>query len=89
MVEEEDRRMRPRPLPVTIAAILMALVSLANLPLPLLPGSEEIPAVVVYGGIVLGVVGLVAVAGLWRLRRWGRWLTVAVPRSASCTRPRG
>jgi hypothetical protein len=40
-------------LPVTVAAILMALISLAGLPSPLLPGSEEVPEVLIYGGIVL------------------------------------
>jgi hypothetical protein len=70
--------MRPRPVPVTVAAILMGLGSLANFPLPLLPGSEGIPAVVVYGGVVLGIVGLVAAVGLWRLRRRGLWLTIVV-----------
>lgn len=36
------------------------------------------PAVVVYGGVVLGIVGLVAAGGLWVLKRWGAWLAVAV-----------
>jgi hypothetical protein len=70
--------MGTRPLPVTVAAILMALISLVGLPGPLLPGSEEVPAVVIYGGIVLGVVGLVATVGLWMLKKWGFWLTVVV-----------
>lgn len=67
-----------RPTAVTVAAILMTLISLVGLPGPLLPGSEEVPAVVIYGGIVLGVVGLVAAVGLWMLRRWGFWLTIVV-----------
>ncbi len=70
--------MRSRPLPVTLAAILLALSSLASIPGPLLPGSEEIPAIVIYGGIVLGVAGLVAAVGLWTLRKWGLWLTIVV-----------
>jgi hypothetical protein len=70
--------MRPRPLPVTLAAVLLALVSLANLPLSLLPGSEEIPAVVVYGAVVLGILGLVAAGGLWLLRKWSFWPAIAV-----------
>lgn len=70
--------MAPRPLPVTIAAILMALISLVGLPGPLLPGAEEVPAVVVYGGIVLGILGLVAAVGLWMLKRWSFWLTIVV-----------
>jgi uncharacterized membrane protein (DUF2068 family) len=68
-----------RPLSVIIAAILMALISLVGLPGPLLPGSEEVPAVVIYGGIVLGIVGLIAAVGLWMLKTtWGFWLTVVV-----------
>lgn len=63
--------MSTRPLPVTVAAILMALISLAGLPGLLLPGSEDVPAVVIYGGMVLGVAGLVATVGLWMLKKWG------------------
>jgi len=39
-----------RLLPVNSAAIILALFSLASLPLPLLPGAEEVPTVVLYGG---------------------------------------
>ena len=70
--------MSTRPLPVSVAATLMALISLAGLPGPLVPGSEEVPAVVIYGGIVLGIVGLVAAVGLWMLKNWGFWLTIVV-----------
>jgi hypothetical protein len=67
--------MRSRPTPVTVAAVLLALLSLVNfVPLPM----EGVPAVVVYGALVLGVVGLVAAAGLWLLKRWAAWLAVAV-----------
>ncbi len=70
--------MSSRPLPVTVAAILLALTSLLNFPAPLVPGSEEVPAVVIYGGLVLGVVGLVAAAGLWMLKKWSVWITIVV-----------
>jgi hypothetical protein len=70
--------MSTRPLPVTVAAILMVLISLAGLPGPLVPGSEEVPALVIYGGIVLGIVGLLAAVGLWMLKNWGLWLTIVV-----------
>jgi hypothetical protein len=50
--------MRSRPVPVTVAAILLALCSLLSLPGPLSPGSEGVPEVVLYSGIVLGIVGL-------------------------------
>ena len=69
--------MRSRPLPVTVAAILMALFGVLNLLFPLLP-TEEMPAVVVYRVGVLGVAGLVATAGLWLLRKWSIWLTIVV-----------
>ena len=70
--------MRSRPLPVTVAAFLMALSSLLSLPGPLLPGSEGVPEVVLYSGIVLGIVGLVAAVGLWMLKKWSLWLTIVV-----------
>ncbi len=69
--------MHSRPQPVTVAAVLLALLSLPNLVFPLLP-TEGIPAVVVYLGVVLGVAGLVAAAGLWMLKKWGLWLTIVV-----------
>ena len=43
-----------------------------------MPGSEGIPAVVLYSGIVLGVAGLIASAGLWMLKKWSLWLTIIV-----------
>jgi hypothetical protein len=70
--------MSPRPLPVTVAAILLALCSLLSLPGPLLPGSEGVPEFVLYSGILLGVVGLVGAVGLWMLKKWGLWLTIVV-----------
>jgi hypothetical protein len=70
--------MRSRPLPVTVAAIIQAVFSLLSLPGQVLPGSEGIPAIVLYSGIVLGVAGLVASARLWMLKKWGLWLTIIV-----------
>jgi len=74
--------MRSRPLPVTIAAILMALFSLMNFPGPwwyLVPGAvEATPMFVIYSGIVLGIVGIVAAVGLWMMKRWGLLLTIIV-----------
>jgi hypothetical protein len=65
---------------VTVAAILMALFSLMNFPGPwwyLIPGAvEETPMFVIYSGIVLGIAGLVAVVGLWMLKKWGWWATI-------------
>jgi hypothetical protein len=67
---------------VTVAAILLALFSLLNLLFPLwaeaIPREEEVPALVVYTTVVVGVAGLVSAAGLWMLRKWSLWLTIVV-----------
>ena len=73
--------MRMRPLPVTVAAILLVLLSLTNFPwlyLFLFPGAEEPPAFVLYLGYVVGVVGIVVAVGLWMMKRWSFWLTIVV-----------
>ena len=73
--------MRPRPMLVTVAAILQVLLNLFNFPGPwwyVFPGAEEAPAFVVYSGIVLGIVSIVAAVGLWMLKTWGFWLTIVV-----------
>ena len=69
--------MSARPLPVTVAAVLLALPSLANL-FSLLLLSEMVPALVLYLLVVLGVVGLIAAGGLWVLKRWALWPTIIV-----------
>ena len=69
--------MRTRPLPVSVAAILLVLLSLFDFPWPF-PGMEEAPAFVIYSGIVLGIVGLVVAVGLWMMKRWSFWLTIVV-----------
>ncbi len=69
--------MRTRPLPVTIAAFLTAFFGLANLLSPVMP-TEGVPAFVAYLGVALGLVGLLAAAGLWMLKRWALWLTIVV-----------
>jgi len=63
-----------RPVPLTIASILLALLSLGNLSLPLF----HPPLEVTFVGIVLGILGLVAAFGLWRRKRWGMILTIIV-----------
>ena len=74
--------MNPRPQPVTVAAILLALFSLMNFPGPwwyAVPGVAEVtPMFVLYSGIVLGIVGLVAAVGLWMMKAWSVWLTIVV-----------
>jgi uncharacterized membrane protein (DUF2068 family) len=60
----------------------MALFSLMNFPGPwwyLVPGAVEVtPMFVIYSGIVLGIVGIVAAVGLWMVKKWGFWLTIVV-----------
>ena len=74
--------MRSRPQAVTVAAIVLALLSVLNLLFPLwattVQPEEEIPAVIVYLTIFVGVAGLVGAAGLWMLRKWGIWLAIVV-----------
>ena len=73
--------MRARPLPVTVAAILLVLLSLSDFPWLfelLFPGVEEPPAFIIYSGYVEGIVGLVAAIGLWMLKPWSLWATIVV-----------
>src|SRR5215204_6127869 len=73
--------MSSRPLPVTVAAILLVLLSLFDFPWPyelLFPGAEGPPAALLYSGYVVGVVGLVAAAGLWMLKPWSYWTIIVV-----------
>ena len=74
--------MHTRPQTVTAAAILLALFSVMNFPGPwwyAVPGVAEVtPMFVLYSGIVLGIVGLVAAVGLWMMKAWSLWLTIIV-----------
>ena len=69
-----------RPPAVTVAVVLLALLSVVNMVPPSLiaPPAEaaEVPGFVTYLGFILGVVGLVAAYGLWALKRWSVWLTI-------------
>lgn len=68
-----------RPMTVTVAASLLGLSSALSVATTFIPTfSEGVPAVVVYGGTALGVLGLIAAYGLWALRRWGVWLSVVL-----------
>jgi hypothetical protein len=69
--------MSTRPVPVTVAIVLLVLGSLANIITIFFP-SGGVPTFVIYLGFVLGVLGLIAAAGLWVLKRWGLWLTIVV-----------
>jgi hypothetical protein len=73
--------MRSRPQAVTVAAVLLVLLSLFNFPWPwllLFPGVEQPPAFVIYTGFVLGVVGLVVAVGLWMVKEWSYRATIVV-----------
>ena len=81
--------MSSRPLPVTVAAILLVLLSLSDFPWLfdfLFLGVEQVavgevegpPAFILYSGYVLGVVGLVVAVGLWMLQKWSYWATIVV-----------
>jgi uncharacterized membrane protein (DUF2068 family) len=76
ILKRRSKPMRSRPLPVTIAAILLVLGSLVNFLAPLMLPAEA--GSVVYVIILLGVLGLVAAGGLWMLKRWALWLTIVV-----------
>ncbi len=73
--------MRFRPLPVTIATMLLVLLSLTGFP-PLwwylFPGAGAPPDFILYSGIVLGIVGLVVAVGLWMMKTWSFWATLVV-----------
>src|SRR5215210_2604716 len=73
--------MRSRPLPVTVAAILLVLLSLFDFPWPyelLFPEADPPPAFLNYLGYVVGIVGIVAAVGLWMLKPWSYWTTIVV-----------
>ena len=75
--------MRSRPLPVTVAAILLVLLSLANFPwlydfLFAAGEFEGPPAFILYSGYVVGVAGFVTAVGLWMLQKWSYWVTIVV-----------
>ena len=73
--------MRSRPPTVTVAAILLVLLSLSDFPWLyqlLFPMTVEPPAFIIYSGYVLGIVGLVVAIGLWMLKKWSLWATIIV-----------
>ena len=73
--------MRSRPPTVTVAAILLVLLSLSDFPWLyqfLFPMAVEPPAFIIYSGSVLGIVGLVVAIGLWMLNKWSFWAAIIV-----------
>jgi hypothetical protein len=73
--------MRSRPQAVSVAAILLVLLSLSDFPWLyhlLFPGAVEPPAFIIYAGYVLGIAGLLVAIGLWTLAKWSLWATIVV-----------
>jgi hypothetical protein len=73
--------MRSRPSTVTVAAILLVLLSLFDFPWLyrlLFPGAVEPPAFVIYSGYVVGIAGIVVAIGLWMMQKWSLWATIVV-----------
>jgi hypothetical protein len=73
--------MHSRPQSVTVAALLLMLLSLFGFPWPwliLFPWVQPPPAIVIYTGLVLGVVGLVVAVGLWMMKAWSYRATIIV-----------
>ncbi len=67
-----------RSLTLTLAAVLLALLSLLSLALPLMAAPGGPPTFVVIGAVVAGALGLVAAVGLWLRQRWAAWLAIIV-----------
>ncbi len=65
-----------RPLTVSIATVLLTLLSLFNLIELVIPA--KLPPLFVYTIPVLGAGGLIAAFGLWKLQRWGLLLTSVI-----------
>ena len=65
-----------RPGPVTVAVDWLALLSVLNFVSPFLP--TDYPTSVLILGGALGVVGLLAAAGVRMMRRWGLLATITV-----------
>src|SRR5215212_5505357 len=73
--------MRSRPPTVTVAAILLVLLSLFDFPWPYMlffPGAVEPPAFIIYSGYVVGIAGIVVAIGLWMMQKWSYWATIGV-----------
>ena len=71
--------MRAQPLPVAIAMLLLAILSLTDfLPLAVVLLVVGKPTALSYLLVVVGVGGLIGARGLWMLKRWAMWLVIIV-----------
>lgn len=72
------RGLMPRPTTINVAMFLLVLAALLGfVPLPI-PGMEDVPKEAVYIGWAAGILGLLAAYGLFKLKKWGLWLGVAI-----------
>lgn len=69
--------MHSRPETVSVASVLLALLSLPNVLYPFLALEGELLPLI-YLTVVFGVAGLIAAAGLWMVKRWALWLSIVV-----------
>src|SRR5689334_17755307 len=75
--------MSRRPLTITVAAILLVFANLTDFPftwdfLFADANAWDLPAWILYPGIVLGLVGFLVVYGLWTLKSWSFLAALAV-----------
>jgi hypothetical protein len=75
-VEENTMNTR-RPANVTTASALLLLLSLFNLSASFQPDAIKPPPPIIIFASVTGIVGLIAVVGLWNTKRWG-WLVTVI-----------
>ncbi|GAC1375415.1 MAG: hypothetical protein NVSMB44_43950 [Ktedonobacteraceae bacterium] len=67
-----------RPVTVTSAIVLLTLLSVFSALAGVMPAAIKPPPFQIYSGLVLGIGGLIAVFGLWSLKRWGWQLTILI-----------
>lgn len=60
------------------ALLMLVLLGVGHLFVPFMPDTDKIPALVVYGDVVLGAASLVAAFGLLKPTQWGLILTLII-----------
>ena len=77
MATEYAERIWREPLTLSLAALLLTLLSLWNLAAPVV-SQDKAPMLVVVVAVLAGFVGLLAVWGIWTGKRWAFWLAAIV-----------